>query len=254
MKRFFRSAAVAAAMLAGFVACNNAETEIDTFESSTEEALELTDSASVTISHSIEYLRSFEGGKALCAKINNLILRICLGDEYDGLSFGEASQALMERQVTDYQKEAGEEYKSNPETESYWIYKWSYSVDGKFAESFQDLQTYDVLSDVYLGGAHGMQSMIPHVINHPPGFRHHSYRWFRYRELLFSDFFQYKFLPFTSSANLRVLHPFFRKSLNPPLNSALFCIFLLYININKFHHLNFLFYPTLSFIQRLNFN
>lgn len=165
MKRFFRSAAVAAAMLAGFVACNNAETEIDTFESSTEEALELTDSASVTISHSIEYLRSFEGGKALCAKINNLILRICLGDEYDGLSFGEASQALMERQVTDYQKEAGEEYKSNPETESYWIYKWSYSVDGKFAESFQDLQTYDVLSDVYLGGAHGMQSMIPHVIN-----------------------------------------------------------------------------------------
>ena len=165
MKRVFRYAALAAVLVFGVVACKNSETEIDQLESSTEEALELTDSASVSINHSIEYLRSFEGGKALCAKINNLILRICLGDEYDGLSFGEASQALMEKQVADYQKEAGEEYKANPETESYWLYRWSYNVDGTFSDSFQDLQTYNVFSDVFLGGAHGMQSLIPHVIN-----------------------------------------------------------------------------------------
>ena len=165
MKRLFRSAAVAAVMVFGVVACNNAETEIDLFESSTEEALGQTDSANVTINHSIEYLRSFEGGKSLCAKINNLILRICLGEEYDGLSFGEASQSLMEKQVADYQKEAGEDYKANPETESYWLYRWSYNVEGTFADSFQDLQTYNVFSDAYLGGAHGMQSLIPHVIN-----------------------------------------------------------------------------------------
>ncbi len=165
MKRFLRSAAVAAVMAFGIVACNKSETEIDLFESSTEEALELTDSASVTINHSIEYLRSFEGGKALCEKINNLILRICLGDEFDGLSFGEASESLIEKQVADYQIEAGEEYKSNDEKEAFWLYRWSYEVTGTFADSFQDFQTYNVFSDVYLGGAHGMQSLIPHVIN-----------------------------------------------------------------------------------------
>ena len=124
MKRFFRSAAVAAVVAFGVVACNKSETEIDIFESSTEEALELTDSASVTINHSIEYLRSFEGGKVLCEKINNLILRMCLGDEYDGLSFGEASESLMQKLVADYQKEAGDEYKANIETDSYWLYRW----------------------------------------------------------------------------------------------------------------------------------
>ena len=165
MKRFFRSAAVAAVVAFGVVACNKSETEIDIFESSTEEALELTDSASVTINHSIEYLRSFEGGKVLCEKINNLILRMCLGDEYDGLSFGEASESLMQKLVADYQKEAGDEYKANIETDSYWLYRWSYNVEGTFSDSFQDLQTYNVFSDVFLGGAHGMQSLIPHVIN-----------------------------------------------------------------------------------------
>ena len=165
MKRFFRSAAVAAVVAFGVVACNKSETEIDIFESSTEEALELTDSASVTINHSIEYLRSFEGGKAMCEKINNLILRMCLGDEYDGLSFGEASESLMQKLVADYQKEAGDEYKANIETDSYWLYRWSYNVEGTFSDSFQDLQTYNVFSDVFLGGAHGMQSLIPHVIN-----------------------------------------------------------------------------------------
>jgi hypothetical protein len=90
---------------------------------------------------------------------------MCLGDEYDGLSFGEASESLMQKLVADYQKEAGDEYKANIETDSYWLYRWSYNVEGTFSDSFQDLQTYNVFSDVFLGGAHGMQSLIPHVIN-----------------------------------------------------------------------------------------
>ena len=57
------------------------------------------------------------------------------------------------------------EYKANIETDSYWLYRWSYNVEGTFSDSFQDLQTYNVFSDVFLGGAHGMQSLIPHVIN-----------------------------------------------------------------------------------------
>lgn len=164
MKRFLPSAAIAAMMAFGIVACNKSETEIDTFESSVEETLEETDSAFVTISHSVEYLRSFEGGSALCEKINNLIVRICFGEDCDGLSFGEASQAVIDKQVADYQKEAGEEYNAE-ENHPYWIFRWSYNIDGKFSDSFQDLQTYNVFSDVYLGGAHGMQSMIPHIIN-----------------------------------------------------------------------------------------
>ena len=156
------------AILAAFVAlctvsCKKGETVIDIFESNGEYALAPNDSAGVSITQSIEYLTTFERGRTLCSKVNNQIVKFCFGDRYDGVPLPEASAGYIESLVTDYRKDAGESY--DPESDSWWMYNWYYNLSGRFAESYGDLQTYTVYSENFLGGAHGMQSMIPHVID-----------------------------------------------------------------------------------------
>ena len=156
-------AAAALAALFGLVSCKRGETVIRTFESNVEHALEQSDSASVTVSQSIEYLESFEGGKTLCSKIGNLIVKFCYGDGYDGRDLSEASKDYADNLVADYRKDAGESF--DEDEDSFWIYNWSFMISGSFTDSYGDLQTYAVYSENYLGGAHGMQSLVPHVIN-----------------------------------------------------------------------------------------
>ena len=145
--------------------CKRTETVIGTYENNVEQKLEQSDSAGVTITQSVEYLESFERGKSLCAKINNLIVKFCFGDHYDGYELRSASEDYAAALAEDYKKDAGETFDEEADEESYWIYNWSYLVAGRFAETYGDLQTYTVYSENYLGGAHGMQSMIPHVID-----------------------------------------------------------------------------------------
>ncbi len=135
---------------------------ITTYENSYEQKLEQSDSAGVTISHSIEYLESMEGSKALCSKVNRLIVGFCFGDAYDGLDLQQASEGSAASVVEDYRKDAGETFGDEAD---FWAYNWSYVLSGRFADSYDDLQTYTVYSENYLGGAHGMQSLIPHIIS-----------------------------------------------------------------------------------------
>ena len=147
----------------GAVSCRKVDTVISTYENQVEQKLEQSDSAGVTIIQSIEYLESMEGGKSLCSKVNNLIVRFCFGDSYDGYDLRPASEDYAASLVDDYKKDAGETF--DEDSESYWDYNWSYLMAGRFSDSYGDLQTYTVYSENYLGGAHGMQSLIPHVVN-----------------------------------------------------------------------------------------
>ena len=143
--------------------CRGGETVITTFEETYEQKLEQSDSVGVTINHNIEYLESIEGSKSLCAKVNSLIVGFCFGDGFGGKGLEEASAESAGQLVEDYRKDAGESFAED--SDSYWAYNWSYVLSGRFADSFGDLQTYTVYSENYLGGAHGMQSLIPHIIN-----------------------------------------------------------------------------------------
>ena len=145
------------------VSCKQGQTVIKTYENVVEQKLEQSDSVGVTVNQSVEYLESFEGGKSLCAKINNLIVKFCFGDNYDGYELRSASDDYAAALVDDYRKDAGEAY--DEDEDSYWVFNWSYLVAGRFADTYGDLQTYTVYSENYLGGAHGMQSLIPHVID-----------------------------------------------------------------------------------------
>ena len=150
-------------LLAIMVSCGRGETVITTFEQTYEQKLEQSDSAGVTVSHSIEYLESIEGGKSLCAKVNRLIAGFCFPDVLDATDIAQASEESAQLLVEDYRKDAVDSF--DDEDESYWAYNWSYMVSGRFAESYGDFQTYSVYSENYLGGPHAMQSMIPHIIN-----------------------------------------------------------------------------------------
>ena len=90
------------------VSCKKGETVISTYENQVDQKLEQTDSAGVTITQSIEYLESIEGGKALCSKVNNLIVKFCFGDSYDGYELRPASEDYAASLVDDYRKDAGE--------------------------------------------------------------------------------------------------------------------------------------------------
>lgn len=159
--RIFPAVMVLFAMM--LASCKNSETVINTYESEVEHILEQSDSVGVTVSQGIEYLESFEGGRALCAKINGLIVRFCYGEEYYGLDLAQASKDYAGHLVEDYKKDAGETF--SDEEASPWEFNWSYTLTGSFSDSYGDLQTYMVYSENYLGGAHGMQSLIPHVID-----------------------------------------------------------------------------------------
>ena len=79
------------------VSCKRGETVIRTYDSEVEHVLEQSDSAGVTVSQGVEYLETFEGGKALCARINNLIVRFCYGDEWEAYE-NELKEILTEDQ------------------------------------------------------------------------------------------------------------------------------------------------------------
>ena len=167
--------AVAGTLALGLVSCVERETKVATYENNYEQTLVQDDSASVKISHSIEYYKSFNGWKSVRNKINDAIVRSCFGDEYAGLTVEEASDAVSDTLIAGYQKDAGQSYEeylaySNENAEDdYWspatFCNWYYRTVGAFGESFMNLQTYQVFSESYTGGAHGMYCSIPYIID-----------------------------------------------------------------------------------------
>lgn len=99
-----------AALALTLASCSDNETEVATFANTYEQTLAQSDSASVQIVHSVEYYKSFEGGNALKKKINNSIVKACFGDRYDGFSVEEASDAVSDTLMANYQREAGSVY------------------------------------------------------------------------------------------------------------------------------------------------
>ena len=174
-KRILPFTIAAMALTLTLASCSDNETEVATFANTYEQTLAQSDSASVQIVHSVEYYKSFEGGNALKKKINNSIVKACFGDQYDGFSVEEASDAVSDTLMANYQREAGSvyddavAYAKEMELDHYYdpamTCKWYYTVQGSFAEGFMDLQTYQVYSEDYLGGAHGMHYLIPNIIN-----------------------------------------------------------------------------------------
>ena len=172
-------AAVAGTLALGPVSCSDRVTEVTTYENNYEQTLVQDDSASVRISHSIEYYKSLKGSKALRGKINDAIVRCCFGEEYAGLTVEEASDAVSDTLIAGYQKDAGQSYeeylaysKDNGD-DDYWnpatFCNWYYRTSGGFGEEFMNLLTYQVLSESYTGGAHGMYYSIPYIIDMTTG-------------------------------------------------------------------------------------
>ena len=118
--------AVAGTLALGVVSCVERETEVATYENNYEQTLVQDDSASVQINHSIEYYKSFKGGRALRNKINDAIVRSCFGEEYAGLTVEEASDAVSDTLIAGYQKDAGQSYEeylaysNENESDDYW--------------------------------------------------------------------------------------------------------------------------------------
>ncbi len=171
--------AVAGTLALGMVSCSERETEVATYENNYEQTLVQDDSASVRISHSIEYYKSFNGGKALRKKINDAIVRSCFGEEYAGLTVEKASDAISDTLIAGYQKDAGQSYdeyqaySKDNENDYSWtpatFCNWYYNTVGRFGEAYMGLQTYQVLSESYTGGAHGMYYSIPYIIDMKTG-------------------------------------------------------------------------------------
>lgn len=175
MKTRFLTPAVVAVLSLAAVSCSEKETETITYENNYEQALEKNDSLSVRISHTVEYYRTYEGGRSLRGKINNSIVEACFGKEYSGLTVEEASDALSDTLMANYQvdaganydeclafaKENGDSFESVPAT----LCDWYYMMSGSFAGVFGKLQTYQVYSEHYQGGAHGMHYSVSHIID-----------------------------------------------------------------------------------------
>ena len=109
-KRILPFAVAAMALTLTLASCSDNETEVATFANTYEQTLAQSDSASVQIVHSVEYYKSFEGGNALKKKINNSIVKACFGEKYDGFSVEEASDAVSDTLIANYQREAGSVY------------------------------------------------------------------------------------------------------------------------------------------------
>ncbi len=171
--------AVAGTLAVGMVSCAERGTEVAIYENNYEQTLVQDDSASVQISHSIEYFKSFGGGRALRGKINDAIVRSCFGEEYSGFTVEEASDAVSDTLISGYQKDAGEIYdeevscaKDNGDDGSFdpaTFCNWYYVTSGRFAQGYKNLLTYRVFSESYTGGAHGMYYSIPYIIDTKTG-------------------------------------------------------------------------------------
>lgn len=173
-KRILTIMAAASAMLAA-VSCSEKETVTTTYENNYEQTLAQDDSVSVRVEHSIEYYESYKGGKSLRKKINKSIVKACFGDEYARLSVEQASDAVSDTLIAGYQKDAGQTYDEYvafakedgsdftaiPAT----LCNWYYSTTGKFGDEYKNLLTYQVFSESYVGGAHGMYYSIPYIID-----------------------------------------------------------------------------------------
>ncbi len=170
--------AVAGALALGTVSCSDRETEVATYKNNYEQTLVQDDSASVQVSHSIEYYKSFRGGRALRKKINDAIVRSCFGEEYSGFTVEEASDAVSDTLIAGYQKDAGEIYEGEVsyardngdyDFDPASFCNWYYLTSGRFAQEYKNLLTYLVFSESYTGGAHGMYYSIPYVIDTKTG-------------------------------------------------------------------------------------
>ncbi len=178
-KRIVTFWALAGALAIGTASCSDKGTEVATYNNNYEQTLVQDDSASVQVSHSIEYYTSFRGGRALRRKINEAIVRSCFGEEYSGFSVEEASDAVSDTLITGYQKDAGEIYddevsyaKDNGIDSSFdpaAFCNWYYVTKGMFAQEYRNLLTYLVFSESYTGGAHGMYYSIPYIIDTKTG-------------------------------------------------------------------------------------
>lgn len=170
--------AVAGTLALGAASCSDSETEVATYENNYEQTLVQDDSASVKVSHSIEYYKSFRGGSAARKKINDAIVRSCFGEEYSGFTVEEASDAVSDTLIVGYQKDAGEIYEGelsyakengDHDFDPASFCNWYYITSGRFAEEYGNLLTYQVFSESYTGGAHGMYYSIPYVIDTKTG-------------------------------------------------------------------------------------
>ena len=68
------------------------------------------DGSALPYEENIALTKSFEGGNALKKKINNSIVKACFGEKYDGFSVEEASDAVSDTLIANYQREAGSVY------------------------------------------------------------------------------------------------------------------------------------------------
>lgn len=175
MNRILSIAAGTAALAFGMTSCLKTETVVETANDVFEQHLPDVDSATISVKHSIEYLGKFKGGDKVRDKINNTIVQLCYGSEYDGVSIEEANRSVVDDLWNDYKKEAGDEYKqylsfsSMDDSFPLTLISWEFITNGVFGETYQNLQTYDVESYIYQGGAHGMSTDIPHIIDQKTG-------------------------------------------------------------------------------------
>jgi hypothetical protein len=168
---------IAAASLTAFaLASCDSQTEWTTFNETYEQTLEQTDSADISVKHVVDYYKSLSAGKSARNKANNAIVEFCFGDANAkaGMSVEEASEADADSIMAAYQTDAGEVYESLlkdvadgycDENDIYYDVRWYDNTEGHFGDTYGDFQNYNVLSECYLGGAHGMYGIRTHIID-----------------------------------------------------------------------------------------
>lgn len=140
-------------------ACGEPKFETDLYVRHSESELSGCDTVGVSIDHSIEYFTEISGGKKLRDRLNNEIVRIVFGEDYDGMSVDIASERRIEEDTRSYQEEAGanlSEMLSYGQDAPLWFCNWSYMTDGTIWDRYRNYVTYRTYNEEYTGGAHGM--------------------------------------------------------------------------------------------------
>lgn len=140
-------------------ACDNA-TEVATYENKVYKPLEFVDSCGITVMDTVEYYSSCREGADVMAKVNGLIVDLCYGDEFAGLSVPDAARAASDGFVSDYLKFC-EELAATPAIPEDAVFpsmaslNYEYKCLGRFTTSYKDLRSYEAFRFSYTGGAHG---------------------------------------------------------------------------------------------------
>lgn len=149
--------AVAATSL--LFACDNA-TEVATYGNKVYKPLEFVDSCGITVMDTVEYYSSCREGADVMAKVNGLIVDLCYGDEFAGLSVPDAAKASAEECVSDYLRFC-EELAATPAIPEETVFpsmaslNYEYRRLGKFTTSYGNLRSYEIFNFAFTGGAHG---------------------------------------------------------------------------------------------------